>query len=146
MNNDTCPWTSKGSFSTLYVTQKQGYYEFLGRYLKELCNTSQQLLWLNILSKSFLVVTMKSFGRTPININEAVVPKGEVFLLPERCKGCRICIQFCPREILREAKNTNAKGYHYPEIVPGKENGCVHCEFCTMVCPEFAIYTLEVIQ
>jgi Pyruvate/2-oxoacid:ferredoxin oxidoreductase delta subunit len=26
----------------------------------------------------------------------------------------------------------------------GKEHSCVHCEFCTMVCPEFAIFTLEV--
>jgi 2-oxoglutarate ferredoxin oxidoreductase subunit delta len=37
----------------------------------------------------------------------------------------------------------NAKGYHYPEIQPGKEEACIHCEFCSMVCPEFAIYTLE---
>jgi Fe-S-cluster-containing hydrogenase component 2 len=23
------------------------------------------------------------------------------------------------------------------------EEACVHCEFCTMVCPEFAIFTME---
>lgn len=38
----------------------------------------------------------------------------------------------------------NAKGYHYPQVVVGKEEACVHCEFCTMICPEFAIFTLEV--
>jgi NAD-dependent dihydropyrimidine dehydrogenase PreA subunit len=24
------------------------------------------------------------------------------------------------------------------------EDACVHCEFCMMVCPEFAIFTMEV--
>jgi 2-oxoglutarate ferredoxin oxidoreductase subunit delta len=46
--------------------------------------------------------------------------------------------------VLRESEKTNAKGYHYPDIVPGKEVACVHCEFCTIVCPEFAIFTLPV--
>lgn len=36
----------------------------------------------------------------------------------------------------------NAKGYHYPTIVSGKENACIHCEFCALICSEFAIFTL----
>jgi len=87
---------------------------------------------------------MKVFGRTPIDIRQARIPQGQVYLIPERCKGCRICVTFCPREVLQESKTVNGKGYHYPEIAPGKEAACVHCEFCTLVCPEFAIFTLEV--
>jgi 2-oxoglutarate ferredoxin oxidoreductase subunit delta len=87
---------------------------------------------------------MKVFSRTPINLAEVTVPKGQVYLIPERCKGCSICIELCPREVLEESEGTNLKGYHYPEVVPGKEEDCVHCDFCTMVCPEFAIFTLEV--
>ena len=86
---------------------------------------------------------MKAFARTPLNLEKMKTPQGQVYLIPERCKGCGLCIEFCPREVLRESAAINAKGYHFPEIVPGKETNCVHCQFCTMICPEFAIYTEE---
>ena len=89
---------------------------------------------------------MRVFARKPLNLDQAVVPRGQVYLIPKRCKGCNLCIEFCPKKILAESKSTNAKGYHYPEIIAGKENNCVNCEFCTMICPEFAIYTCEVVQ
>jgi len=38
----------------------------------------------------------------------------------------------------------NSKGYHYPAVAPGKEEACVHCGFCRIICPELAIYTEEV--
>jgi 2-oxoglutarate ferredoxin oxidoreductase subunit delta len=38
----------------------------------------------------------------------------------------------------------NRKGYRYPEVVPGKGAECIHCQFCSLVCPEFAIFTREV--
>ena len=60
----------------------------------------------------------------------------------DRCKGCELCIHFCPQNILETSSGMNAKGYHYPIIAPGKENDCIHCEFCTLICSEFAIFTL----
>lgn len=87
---------------------------------------------------------MKVFGRTPVNLHAALIPRGQLFLIPKRCKGCRLCVHFCPRQVLQESSRTNAKGYHYPEIRAGKEQACIHCEFCTIVCPEFAIYSVEV--
>ena len=89
---------------------------------------------------------MKVYGRTPVNAETVRIPQGQVYIIPERCKGCRMCIHFCPQEVLQESRLSNAKGYHYPEVAPEKETSCVHCEFCTMVCPEFAIFTLEVVQ
>jgi 2-oxoglutarate ferredoxin oxidoreductase subunit delta len=86
---------------------------------------------------------MKVLARTPLNLSKLRVPLGQVFIIPERCKGCQICIQFCPRQVLQISKGANAKGYHFPEVTPGKEADCVHCEFCTLICPEFAIFTLE---
>jgi 2-oxoglutarate ferredoxin oxidoreductase subunit delta len=85
---------------------------------------------------------MKVYSRTPLDVESVTVPRGQVYLIPERCKGCRLCVEFCPSDILQESEKINAKGYHYPEIVPGKKDACVHCEFCTLVCPEFAIFTL----
>jgi len=86
---------------------------------------------------------MKVFARTPIDLDEVQIPRGQVYLIPERCKGCDICVELCPKDVLQVSINTNVKGYHYPEIAPGKENACVHCDFCTVVCPEFAIFTME---
>ena len=87
---------------------------------------------------------MRVYGRTPINLHEATIPQGQVFLIPERCKGCRLCIELCPQNILQESHQTNVKGYHYPELVDRPNVACVHCEFCAMVCPEFAIFTQEI--
>ncbi|NIS82850.1 MAG: 4Fe-4S dicluster domain-containing protein [Anaerolineales bacterium] len=86
---------------------------------------------------------MRVFARTPLDLEQVTIPQGIVYLIPERCKGCRICIDLCPQQVLQVSSGTNTKGYHYPEIAPGKENSCVYCDFCTMVCPEFAIFTQE---
>ena len=39
----------------------------------------------------------------------------------------------------------NSKGYRYPVVASGKEDSCVQCGFCTIVCPEMAIYTIETV-
>lgn len=87
---------------------------------------------------------MKVFARHPLDSDSVNVPRGQVYLIPARCKGCRLCIQFCPQEVLQESENTNQKGYHYPEVVNSGKQVCVNCEFCTLICPEFAIFTLPV--
>jgi 2-oxoglutarate ferredoxin oxidoreductase subunit delta len=87
---------------------------------------------------------MRVYGRTPVDLAGVKLPQGQVFVIPERCKECKICIQFCPQDVLKESALMNSKGYHFPEITPGKDVSCVNCEFCMMICPEFAIFTLEV--
>jgi 2-oxoglutarate ferredoxin oxidoreductase subunit delta len=84
------------------------------------------------------------FARIPIDLEEITTPRGTVYIIAERCKECELCIVFCPEDVLYSSDQTNAKGYHYPDVVAGKEESCVHCEFCSLVCPEFAIYTLAV--
>jgi 2-oxoglutarate ferredoxin oxidoreductase subunit delta len=85
---------------------------------------------------------LKVFARTPLDLDKYTLPRGRVFIIPDRCKGCGICVEFCPRDVLEVSQKTNAKGYHLPDIIMGQEEACVHCEFCTLVCPEFAIFTL----
>lgn len=60
-----------------------------------------------------------------------------VHVIAERCKGCRFCIEFCPKHALYQSTQTNTKGYY---IVASEDTKCNGCGTCSMVCPEFAIY------
>jgi 2-oxoglutarate ferredoxin oxidoreductase subunit delta len=77
----------------------------------------------------------------PLDAASQEVVVGKVNILDYRCKGCKYCIEFCPKDVLEESKEFNEKGY-YPPVV--KEEGkCINCNFCETVCPEFAIYVTE---
>jgi 2-oxoglutarate ferredoxin oxidoreductase subunit delta len=89
---------------------------------------------------------MQVFDRKPVNLDQFQVPRGQVYLILERCKGCNLCVELCPQQVLEVSPNTNAKGYHYPQLKESGARQCVNCEFCAMVCPEFAIYTVEVTE
>lgn len=69
------------------------------------------------------------------------ISRGQVFIIKERCKGCGFCWTFCPKEALEESEEINSKGYHLPKVKEGQN--CVDCKTCMLVCPEFAIYTIE---
>ncbi len=79
--------------------------------------------------------------RVPLDSKVIQVPKGIVYILEDRCKGCGYCIEFCPKKVLEFSARFNKKGYHPPAVI--KENDCVNCHFCEIICPEFAIYSME---
>ena len=64
--------------------------------------------------------------------------KGTAHINIEWCKGCGICVQFCPQNVLVLSQGFNAKGYHPPEVEVADE--CRECHYCEIVCPDFAIY------
>ena len=80
------------------------------------------------------------FWRTPLDIQQVKIPKGEIHLILDRCKGCEFCVEFCPRGVLEMSKDYNTKGYHYP-VVAEPEN-CVECDLCEVLCPDFALFCL----
>lgn len=54
------------------------------------------------------------------------------------CKGCGLCINACPKKILKLAdEKLNAKGYHPAEMTD--ENSCISCAMCAIFCPDVAI-------
>ena len=61
----------------------------------------------------------------------------EVQIDRERCKGCELCVHFCPRNILKMAAQLNAKGLHFAETQ--KELNCTGCTNCATICPDAAI-------
>ena len=85
-------------------------------------------------------MTEHNYWRTPLDLDRWPIPRGRVMVLAERCKGCELCIEHCPVEMLAWSADYNAKGYRYPVIVAGKEDACIACGYCQSVCPDFAIY------
>ena len=77
-------------------------------------------------------------GRTPLRPRPAAV-RGRVFITKARCKGCELCIEFCPTSVLARSKDFNAKGYHYPVVI---NDDCINCRLCVTVCPEYAIFSV----
>jgi 2-oxoglutarate ferredoxin oxidoreductase subunit delta len=55
----------------------------------------------------------------------------------ERCKGCSLCVNFCPKQTLAIAEHLNPKGYYPAEQV--KKEACIGCSFCVRMCPDVAI-------
>jgi len=56
----------------------------------------------------------------------------------EICKGCGLCIAYCPKDVLRLAKEPNKKGYNVVEVY--QPENCTSCKQCEKNCPDLAIY------
>jgi len=54
------------------------------------------------------------------------------------CKGCGLCVEVCPKQIIAIAKDKiNAKG-HSPACITDQSK-CIACAFCAMMCPDCVI-------
>ena len=49
-----------------------------------------------------------------------------------RCKGCGICVAFCPKQVLAISEIEKV------EVVA--EDKCIQCGLCETRCPDFAIF------
>ena len=76
--------------------------------------------------------------RKPFNADSIKIPRGEIHIFKDRCKGFTFCVEYCPKDVLEMSEEFNRKGYHPPKVV--KPDDCVECHLCEMLCPEFAIY------
>ena len=62
----------------------------------------------------------------------------KVAIKEELCKGCELCVNACPKGILKLAEDKiNAKGYHPASVTNEKE--CTQCAACATMCPDVAI-------
>lgn len=71
-----------------------------------------------------------------------VVSRGTVVIDVDACKGCQLCIDACPVDVLVMTEHlVNARGYRYPLLEPG----CTGCKACAQICPDFvfAVYRYD---
>jgi 2-oxoglutarate ferredoxin oxidoreductase subunit delta len=68
---------------------------------------------------------------------EGAAAKGYIEIDGELCKGCQICISFCPKESISQSDKLNASGYSPASFSSNDE--CTGCAICAVVCPEVAI-------
>jgi len=64
--------------------------------------------------------------------------KGYIEIDQELCKGCQVCMFFCPKHLIAPAKKLNAAGY-MPAGFENTGEECTGCTICALVCPEVAI-------
>jgi 2-oxoglutarate ferredoxin oxidoreductase subunit delta len=56
----------------------------------------------------------------------------------DRCKGCGLCVEACPRKLLSLSKTViNKNGQHPP--VMSDITKCIACAMCAMMCPDCVI-------
>lgn len=63
--------------------------------------------------------------------------KCEWFIFPEYCKGCGLCKEKCPNQVLIWSDKLGV--YGTPSVRPKDEDSCIACGICQMVCPDCAI-------
>jgi 2-oxoglutarate ferredoxin oxidoreductase subunit delta len=57
------------------------------------------------------------------------------------CKGCGLCVDACPQEIIElNDEIITQKGYHPAQCID--EDACTGCISCALMCPDAAI-TIE---
>jgi 2-oxoglutarate ferredoxin oxidoreductase subunit delta len=61
----------------------------------------------------------------------------KVYINDALCKGCNICVEFCPKEVFEESTEVGARGYFVP--VAARPEDCSACMLCEHLCPELAI-------
>ncbi|MFD1636056.1 indolepyruvate ferredoxin oxidoreductase subunit alpha [Evansella tamaricis] len=60
-----------------------------------------------------------------------------IIIKEDYCKGCSLCIAFCPQEIIQLANRLNRNGYRPAEVLD--QNKCTSCAACARMCPDSVI-------
>lgn len=64
------------------------------------------------------------------------MPKVEIN--KEGCKGCALCIEYCPNACIIEEGSINRRGVR-PASFLDKDKKCTGCSFCAIICPDVCI-------
>jgi len=62
----------------------------------------------------------------------------------DKCKGCLLCISFCPKGLIKKSGQLNKLGVTSVGFSPAKGGGksdkeCLGCALCAIICPDCCI-------
>jgi 2-oxoglutarate ferredoxin oxidoreductase subunit delta len=63
-------------------------------------------------------------------------PRGRVTVFPNWCKGCNLCVEFCPAHVLEQGQDGR--------VIVAHPERCTACRWCELHCPDFAIFVQEI--
>lgn len=70
--------------------------------------------------------------------------KGKISFNYDFCKGCMLCVNFCPTKILSlDHSKMNEKGYNLIKVTEPEK--CIGCAFCATMCPD-SVITVEKVK
>lgn len=61
--------------------------------------------------------------------------RGTVLIDRNRCKGCELCVHYCPQGVLQLEDAYNARGYRPVGLIE-RDHSCTGCAVCAVVCPD----------
>jgi len=64
------------------------------------------------------------------------LPRGRVAVFPNWCKGCGLCVEFCPVGVLEQGPDGR--------VIVAHPEKCTACRWCELHCPDFAIFVTDV--
>ncbi len=62
------------------------------------------------------------------------------------CKGCALCVQVCPHNLLEMGDQLNDQGFIPATISPENMANCTACAICARTCPDTAISVFRAVQ
>lgn len=63
---------------------------------------------------------------------------GRIVIDRDACKGCYLCVEACPKKLLKKSEKQNSHGFFPIEFID--LNGeCLGCAICATHCPDIAI-------
>ena len=64
------------------------------------------------------------------------LPRGRVTVFPNWCKGCGLCVEFCPTHVLEQGNDGR--------VIVAHPEKCTACRWCELHCPDFAIFVADI--
>ena len=61
----------------------------------------------------------------------------KIVINQESCKGCMLCINYCPKKLIRKSSRFNGKGSAVVEFFD--QEPCMGCSMCAVICPDCCI-------
>jgi len=94
-----------------------------------------------MVKKNTSIKTSRKNTRSTTGKSKSKKHNYNIIIIDERCKGCKLCVKFCPTNTIQMSKEVNTKGYFVPVVI--NIVTCKGCNLCSKYCPDFAIYCKE---